>query len=626
MAGEPNKFIANRYEIVSKLGVGGTASVFLAHDERLNRDVALKLLNRDLVTPDSARRFQSEAKMASTLSHPNLISVLDFGISPNNEIYLVMDYITGMTLAQFVEQHGPLPIEAAADIFIQICDGIGHAHKQGVLHRDLKSTNVMIADQDSEGTRVLILDFGLAKRTEDGSITRTGVLIGSPLYMSPEHASGQELDARADIYSMGCLMYHALTGIYPIHGDTVLDTLMKQTNESAPTLKQGLPNGEFSDELEEIVEKCLKKDRSQRYGSMRDLRERIKSLPELQDATNIEPRKMELSTSDGESTHPEQTALRSTRTTALIGFAAVVIVVASTFVVLRQASTPPSETHPVPLVDSKFETKRWDRMSWNDGITWSKRFAITDADLADPEQLKGITYLSLWSEPITANGLRSIRHLPLKGLYLKENPEIHDQDLSIVNEIQTLEVLGLDTNEQITDAGLAELYNLKNLRILCLSDNSFTDNAFETIGKFPKLEILYIDGVPNVKGSGLHHLSKLKHLEKLCLDLNPQILPKYLESLGQIKSLKTLYLCDTHADGNVLEKLSTLPYLSELDVKRANIRDKDVPLFQKFSSLKVLYISDNNLSPDVFAQLKVQSKFKVTEREHLQIEFLNKLN
>ncbi len=617
MTGEQKRRIANRYEIISKLGEGGTATVYLVRDETLNRDVALKLLNPDLVKPESARRFQSEAKTASTLAHPNLINVLDFGIANKNEIYLVMDYINGITLAEFVEQNGPMPIEEAIEIFIQICDGIGHAHKQGILHRDLKSTNVMLTEQDTH-TRVLVLDFGLAKRTEDGSITRTGKLIGSPLFMSPEHASGQELDSRADIYSIGCLMYYTLTGVHPIQGDTALDTIFKQSTERAPTLKQGMPDKEFSHELEAIVGKCLKKDKSQRYSSVQELRTALMSMLEL---TQLEQQQSE---PISETSLPKSTP--KTVSTTLLGLAVMVLVVAivtSTLILFRPNTPPPQvKKRVIPIFSgSELKTQKWDDTPWNDGIVWSKRWGISDDDLTE-SQLKDVQYLSLFAEPITAKGLASISHLPLKGLYLKENPLIHDKDLQIINQMSTLEVLGLDAIGT-TDAGIAQLKDLKNLRILSLAGNDVTDRVFETIGTFPKLEILYLDHLQNIDGSGLANLKRLTRLQKLNLEADPNLRPEYLELLGEFKSLKELYLCETRCNGNVLAKLTTLPNLGELDVRLTDITDKDVPLFSKITSLKRLYLDDTKISTKVFNPLRLQTKFKVIEKEHLPVDRLN---
>ncbi|MBX9666737.1 MAG: serine/threonine protein kinase [Candidatus Obscuribacterales bacterium] len=616
MNGEQKRRIANRYEIISKLGEGGTATVYLVRDETLNRDVALKLLNPDLVKPESALRFQSEAKTASTLAHPNLINVLDFGIADNNEIYLVMDYIKGITLAEFVEQNGPMPIEEAIEIFIQVCDGIGHAHKQGILHRDLKSTNVMLTEQDTH-TRVLVLDFGLAKRTEYGSITRTRKIIGSPLFMSPEHASGHELDGRADIYSLGCLMYYTLTGVYPIQGDTALDTIFKQSTESAPTLKQGMPDKEFSHELETIVGKCLKKDKSQRYSSVQELRTALMSM--------LEPTQIEQQQSDLSDSLPRKSTLQPVSTT-LLGpavIALVVAIVASTLILFRPNTPPPQvKKRIIPIFSgSDFKTKKWDDMHWNDGIVWSKRWDISDNDLTE-SQLKDIQYLSLFAEPITAKGLASISHLPLKGLYLKENPLIHDKDLQIVNQMRTLEVLCLDAIGA-TDVGIAQLKDLKNLRILSLAGNDVTDRIFETIGTFPKLEILYLDHLQNVNGSGLAHLKRLPRLQKLNLEADPNLRSEYLELLGELKSLKELYLCKTRCNGNVLAKLTTLPNLSELDVRLTDIQDKDVPLFSKITSLERLYLDNRKISTKVFNPLRLQTKFKVIEKEHLPADRLN---
>jgi serine/threonine protein kinase len=203
------------------------------------------------------------------------VQVHDFGLLDDGKPYLVLDYVKGCTLAEYLKQHGPMTLEAVADVFAKVCFGLAYAHDQGVIHRDIKPSNIMLVDGASDGAEgsVKILDFGIAKLTsrEDGEIqalTRTGEIFGSPLYMSPEQCSGGYIDHRSDIYSLGCVLFEALTGTPPHLGQTALATMMLHQSQQAPTLKEASLGKEFPDALERIVAKMLHKSPAERYRSV----------------------------------------------------------------------------------------------------------------------------------------------------------------------------------------------------------------------------------------------------------------------------------------------------------------------------------------------------------------------
>ena len=287
---EDSKF-GSRYQNLEMVGSGGMGAVYRAYDAVLDMQVAVKVLLPGK-SDEAAVRFHNEARAAAKLMHPNIIKVYDFGQNESGDLYLVMEYIDGITLEQYIKENGALDFFKLYPIVLQICKGLGHAHKHGVLHRDVKPSNVILSGNEERGYNVYIADFGLAKLAEvDGggdsqSLTSTGVRVGSPLYMSPEQALSLELDQRADIYSFGCLIYKALTGRPPLEGSTYIETLSMHINEQAPTLASKYP-GECPDEilaLESLVEKSLSKDKEKRYASMEEL------LIEFQDlAASIAP-------------------------------------------------------------------------------------------------------------------------------------------------------------------------------------------------------------------------------------------------------------------------------------------------------------------------------------------------
>jgi len=286
---QPGSIMAEKYEILEVLGTGGMGKVYKAKHTLMNRIVAIKtLLPQSVSNAVALKRFQQEAQAASALNHPNILTVYDFGITPDGLPYLVMDFLEGTTLGDAVLDVGPLPVRRSLPIFLQVCDGLAHAHENGVIHRDLKPTNIMLIEYGGNPDFVKIVDFGIAKVVPkddtEGShseqLTQTGEIFGSPLYMSPEQCQGKSLDARSDIYSLGCVMFRTLCGKPPFTGENRLDAMFKQIKEAAPRLCDMSPDLTISNELEAIVLKCLAKEPDGRFASMSDLGVALEGLTE----------------------------------------------------------------------------------------------------------------------------------------------------------------------------------------------------------------------------------------------------------------------------------------------------------------------------------------------------------
>lgn len=272
---EPPAGLSDRYQILSVIGEGGFGRVYKARHSLMGRTVAIKVLHD--ATPDTLmmRRFQKEAQAASNLTHPNIVTVYDFGISSTSQLYLVMDYVEGIDLDRIVESSGPMQVDRALNIFIQAAEALEHAHQRYIIHRDLKPSNIMLATDEIAGDFVKIVDFGLAKLTgADGGndkLTQTGDVIGTPLFMSPEQCLGDALDARSDIYALGCIMYYALTGHYPLEGKNVLGTLYQQISSLPVPFSNAAPGLCIPANLEKVVFKTLQKKPEGRYQSMAEL-------------------------------------------------------------------------------------------------------------------------------------------------------------------------------------------------------------------------------------------------------------------------------------------------------------------------------------------------------------------
>src|SRR5437588_8310561 len=232
--------IAERYEIEGRLGVGGMSTVHLAFDHRLERNVALKLLAEHLADdPAFVSRFRREALAAARLVHPNIVQVFDFGFDEGqHQHFIVMEHVSGHSCAELLRDLGRLDVQQGVDIIAQACRGLEYAHRHGVVHRDVKPGNLLVSDDDV----VKLADFGIARATDQSSITQVGSVLGTAAYLSPEQARGEEAGPRADIYSLGVVAYQLLSGRLPYEASSLSELALKQQRESPAPLDELNPD------------------------------------------------------------------------------------------------------------------------------------------------------------------------------------------------------------------------------------------------------------------------------------------------------------------------------------------------------------------------------------------------
>jgi eukaryotic-like serine/threonine-protein kinase len=266
---EPGQSLGDRFVVERALGTGGMGAVYLARDERLEERVALKIMHgMALLDPSASDRLRREASAARRISHANVVKIFDVG-DDQGHLFLSMEYVEGQSLKELITRHTSLPIERVRSYVSQICEGLSAAHGEGVIHRDLKPANIIVTPDQ----RVKIIDFGLARVANLEGMTATGMLLGTPEYMAPEQIKGGTLDPRTDLYALGALIYHALTGRPPFTGDTpIVVSLAQATEQPIPPsrLRPGL-----SPEWDAYVMKALSKAKEQRFATAQAMREAL---------------------------------------------------------------------------------------------------------------------------------------------------------------------------------------------------------------------------------------------------------------------------------------------------------------------------------------------------------------
>ena len=267
------RVVGGRFKVIALVAKGGMGKVYRAEQAPLGRICALKVLNPDYAgehDPEFHKRFFLEASVASKLTHPNTVTIFDYGRTDDDVYYMAMEYLEGQTLHRAIREAGCLPEGRSVHIARQICRALREAHSLGAVHRDLKPANVFLTMHGDETDLVKVLDFGLVKNVagKGEDLTQTGMFMGSPKYMAPEQIRGDGVDARTDIYALGIILYEMLTGKVPFDRNSSVNILMAHVHDTAPTMRQMNPAVSVSRALEETIAACMEKDPDRRLRSM----------------------------------------------------------------------------------------------------------------------------------------------------------------------------------------------------------------------------------------------------------------------------------------------------------------------------------------------------------------------
>ncbi len=604
---EPAAFkrsFAGKYQFVCQIGSGGMGVIYKAKQPLLDRYYAIKMLNVQKANQQTLARFHQEAKAASTLNHPNVISVHDFGFTDDDDPYMVMDFVEGMSLANLIQSGGAIPYREALGIFIQIATGMNHAHTLGVLHRDLKPSNVMLTNPESIVAEVKIVDFGIAKinkAEECSSLTQTGDVFGSPLYMSPEQTSGKKVDARSDIYSLGCLMYEVLTGAPPLQADTIIQTMFLHLNQMPTSMREKASGGHFPDSLEYVVRKCLEKDPALRYQTMLDLKGDLVKVAVEQPIRE------------------QKFAVLAKTPRAILKFnwlqiaVAILAFAAASYTVLerremsveferREAQARSTEqkftsdllsigSEPLSGIDS--ETFARQEIAQGKSNISFPSLSADDAALKCIQGNPKITALSIRASIISNEGFTHLKFPNLQRLDVQET-EICPQLVTAILNLPKLEFLNL-SKIRYTKSSLLQISSLKNLRSLNLCRSNLSDDDCQIVAQMTGLEQLRIGFNPQITDRGVTALKSLKNLE--VLDLNSTgVTDKGLMALKSLTKLKDLQVYQTHISDDGIKALAKLP-LKRLLLSDTYISSKSIQYLSKMSTLKYLEIHQNPRLP-----------------------------
>ncbi len=273
--------VAGKYRIVKQLGEGGMGCVYLAEQQlgSTTRKVALKTLHKHLShDPAIKARFDREAGTVAALEHPNTIQVFDFGAMEDGTLYLVMEYVTGRSVADILEKDGAMPPARVENILRQVCGSLEEAHGHGIVHRDLKPDNVLLCERAGQKDWVEVLDFGIAKRSSEhdpneAKLTQQGMVLGTPPYMSPEQFTGQPVDSRSDIYSLGVMTYEMLVGKYPFEANTAWEWASKHMTEAPRPIETQALGSNVPERMRNAITRALAKNKDERFASVKEFYE-----------------------------------------------------------------------------------------------------------------------------------------------------------------------------------------------------------------------------------------------------------------------------------------------------------------------------------------------------------------
>jgi serine/threonine protein kinase len=631
----PGDVIESRYVVQSVIGHGGFGCVYKVHQILLKKDFALKTLNPIHANETTILRLRKEAQAASKLDHPNLVRAFDFGMINQVQPFLVMELVEGRTLAEHLKEHGKLAVETALQIFIPMARALAYAHKCGVVHRDLKPSNIMLTTDPSRRGQLIpkIVDFGIAKTQfwDDShalTLTSTGDVFGTPLYMSPEQCAGTSVEARSDIYSMGCMFFEALTGAPPFGGRTALEVMMQHGVAPLPSLKEASLGETFAPQLEGIVERMLAKLPEDRYSNAGDVAQDLFHFQEGDfDKLTVSAKEENLFAT---ATKARKYAVRTAITAficsivgGVIGFG-IALQSNSSNNLITKASEADFEAVPLGLIK-----KYLDAGYFSEPREHSKRFTFPAAKGRDCGKLEWWENNKLKMLP--AEGTKTVP-ADAKLIFSANSEFLVTPQLASHFRLNDLYGVVLDKYNALAPiAPMSHAVRLlamqDGLQVLEMTDKALTMRALRSIGDIPHLAWLNLAQImindTKMTGANVAELKNLPNLHVLRLQriVNPgPVLAKLADgsavrrlSLGRsslnksdinlisrLKSLEVLSLEGSKGDGfdgDTIDKISRLKRLKVLIIKSSALEQTSQSSLQKLHGLTIYTHKDKSDQP-----------------------------
>lgn len=560
---ESGKFPAERYKPVEVLGAGVSGTVYLSRDRVLGKRVAVKVLR--VLDRDALLSFQNEARTTSKLSHPNIIKVLDFGSTDGGVPFMVMEFVPGTSLETLIKENGGLDFETALEVFIELADALEYAHKSHILHRDLKPSNILIVENDGHLSAHLI-DFGVAKLQEHlqtSTIYNGTALVGTPAYMSPDQALGLKFDERSDIYSLGCIMFEALTAEQVFSAGSPLEIISLHAHEEPPNLLDYFEKTPTTEAMASIVERCLAKDPDLRYQNVGELKRALQAVPTEKAVGEQHPKGSELEEGANRVLHPRKVS-RLPLLTILSIVLSIIVGVRYAFSVLMKPLVMPTIQKEEHILDAETESSKADfemttdvssmRMPDVSNLSSTQTY-LTDTSIKSfVRSNRRLEDLTIAGSVLSPTGLRELKDLPaLTQLHLADIV-LTREHFRALSEIRTLERISISTpDDQIDLVGLSALSN-SNIIGLSITKVTITDQALRAIASIKSLRVLDFNRCLGFRKSKISNLVGLPRLSSLSL-YHTDTTDETLQDLRLLRRVTSLDLSYTHVSDKVFKEL-----------------------------------------------------------------------
>lgn len=523
---DPGELLAGRYLLEKRLGEGGMGAVFQARDRKLERTVAVKTLLSATMTDEDLVRFQREARVASNIDHPNVVKIYDFGLDQeSNQPYLVMEYLTGETLKSWLSENHPDDF-LIMSIVKQIAAGMAAVHKAGIVHRDLKSSNVIITADEHGEPLARLLDFGAARalRGESQNLTLDGMIVGTPRYLSPEQAQGLDVDERSDIYSLGCIAYEMFSGRPPFEGETAMDTISMHITEEAPTFAElGIRVDKAIDrEIEALIRKMIAKDPGDRVQSMEELIRAIAGFENLE-VESVVPAERRV--------EPWKTAVQVALVVILSVVPVLLFLESRSRASSGSSSSASSKGEPEKAVVDEGKSDAFTSRSFEEHLL---------VDSGAPEKARSFLYINPEESEILQECADSNMKIPI---FMADNVMLSDRDLDSLVKLEPTWLLLSRT--ALGDAQLETLSRCPSIETLKFYSNPrITRAGLRSLAALPRLANLSVRAC-NIDDRCLDEINKMKGLTALDLEYNPKITSRGLMKLAELPALEVVSVYDT---------------------------------------------------------------------------------